>query len=91
MTSFYTAFIAPLEQDIAIAETCEELQLTTLEVGPGRQPVPILVAAFDRQAAQAARVEITGLFNALGTALSPVFIVTDFMRDARRQAQDDNY
>ena len=91
LASFYTAFIAPLEQDIAIAESCEELQLTTLEVGPGRQPVPILVAAFDRQTAQAALIEITGLFNALGTALYPVFTINDFMRDARRQAQDDNY
>lgn len=89
LASFYTAFIAPLEQDIAIAEVCEELQLTSLEVGSTRQRETIPVASFNQQTAQAQLAGITALFEALGTTLSPAFDVTDFMRDARRQTQDD--
>lgn len=89
LTSFYTAFIAPLEQDIVIAEAGEELQLNSLEIGSRRPPVPIQVASFNRQTAQAQLAEITGLFEALSTTLSPAFLLTDFMRDARLQTQDD--
>jgi hypothetical protein len=80
LASFYTAFIAPLEQDIAIAETCEELQLTALEVGSRRQRVLLPVASFNRPTAQAQLAEITDLFEALGSMLSPAFTITDFMR-----------
>ena len=89
LASFYTAFIAPLEQDIAIAEACEELKLTLLEVGSRCQREFIQVASFNQQTAQARLAGITELFETLGTALSPAFEVTDFMNDARRQTKDD--
>jgi hypothetical protein len=89
LASFYTAFIAPLEQDIAIAETCEELQLNSLEVGSRRQRTLIPVASFNRQTAQTQLAQITELFEAVGTTLSPAFTITDFMRDARSQTQDN--
>lgn len=89
LASFYTAFIAPLEQDIAIVEACEELQLTSLEVGSHHQRALIQVASFEQQTAQTQLNEIAGLFEALGIMLFPAFVITDFMRDARSQTQDD--
>ncbi|MCB2411056.1 hypothetical protein [Hymenobacter lucidus] len=91
LLSFYGAFVAPLEQELAIVEAGRELGLTTLVMeSRSVQRPPLILAQYEQARVRAALADIAQAFGNLGAALFPdTFTLADFMHDARRTDQDN--
>ena len=79
LTSFYNAFLAPLEQDIAIAQASRNLGITSATLVHADRVSPVRLATFDSQEASRRLAMARVAFAGIGRLLFPAtFNPNDF-------------